>query len=276
MRAPEEELWAAVFENQLSRVEAIIKGPIFDVNWKNPDYFNGTALYAAVAADPLILRALLSHPNIEVNHINLLGGSAFLRACGDGRVESVAVLLADHRLDVNQASPDNTRTGLWKAARAGHLGVVKQIISSLGRTLDARKTGRWLGESYTPLAIASAEGWQEVVNLLKRYQEVPSQTRHEVQVELGVVDAVMSELFALVIFLCDGLLSLRTWQDVRPNISQRFNGNTSSHELMISEEDVKRSESQSCSTTTTINNEENDENLRASARMSMSMRMNLS
>ena len=45
-----------------------------------------------------------------------------------------------------------------------------------------------------------------MVTLLERFKENPEETRHAVRVELGLVDA---EMFALVVFVSDGLLQIK-------------------------------------------------------------------
>jgi len=42
--------------------------------------------------------------------------------------------------------------------------------------------------------------------LLERFKENPVETRHDVRVELGFVDELAAEMFALVVFVSDGLL----------------------------------------------------------------------
>ena len=49
----------------------------------------------------------------------------------------------------------------------------------------------------------------EVVTVLERFVSNPSQTSHEVRVKLGVLDALAAELYAITVFLCDGLLQLK-------------------------------------------------------------------
>jgi len=63
--------------------------------------------------------------------------------------------------------------------------------------------------NYNALEIAREEGWIEVVCLLERFIANPAQTRHEVRVKLGMLDALAAEVFALTVFLCDNLLQLK-------------------------------------------------------------------
>jgi len=83
--------------------------------------------------------------------------------------------------------------------------VIEWLIAS-GRDLgDIDKNG----ESYTALDAARTRGTRGVVSLLKRFMNNPAPTRHEVRVKLGMLDARAAEVFALTVFLCDGLLQLK-------------------------------------------------------------------
>ena len=60
----------------------------------------------------------------------------------------------------------------------------------------------------TALEIAKNYELAEVVSVLERYMADPARTRHELRVKLGVLDKLAAEVFALTVFLCDGLLQL--------------------------------------------------------------------
>ena len=47
------------------------------------------------------------------------------------------------------------------------------------------------------------------MSLLERFLVNPSQTRHEVRLRLGVLDALAAEVFALTVFLCEDILQLK-------------------------------------------------------------------
>ena len=123
---------------------------------------------------------------------------------------SLAVLLKDPRVDVALADEDRC-TPLWCASYCGHFEVVEWLIAS-GRDLGdvMNKKGIWGDdEDYTALEIAREEGHTEVESVLENFLSNPTQTRHELRVELGVLDALAAEIFALTVFLCDDLLHLK-------------------------------------------------------------------
>ena len=62
-----------------------------------------------------------------------------------------------------------------------------------------------------------------MVALLESFKANPTQTRNEIRRELGCVDELAAEVFALVVFLCDGLLELGE-EEVAGHQPARFSG----------------------------------------------------
>ena len=58
------------------------------------------------------------------------------------------------------------------------------------------------------IAGAKQRGKTEVVTLLKRFKVNPAETRHQMRVEIGWFDEAAAEMFALVVFVSDGLLQV--------------------------------------------------------------------
>ena len=81
-------------------------------------------------------------------------------------------------------------------------------VAEIWGTSRTRK-GKWIGKDYTALEIARMYERTEVVSLLERFIANPAQTRHEVRVKHGMLDALTAEVFALTIFLCDDLLQFK-------------------------------------------------------------------
>jgi len=114
-------------------------------------------------------------------------------------------MLKDSRVKVNEPT-GNGFTPLWIASFNGHLDVIKWWIAS-GREMDLGTPG----DVDSPDAIGEAKkrGKTEVVTLLERFKENPLETRHAMRVELGFHDALAAEMFALVVFVSDGLLQIK-------------------------------------------------------------------
>jgi len=132
-------------------------------------------------------------------------------------------MLKDSRVKVNE--PDKYgSTPLWSAARYGYLDIIKWwIVSSremdLGKPGDVHKTDA--------IRAARRSGQTEIVALLKRFKENPLETRHATKVELDWYHALAAEMFALVVFVSDGLLQVNDTMTTTPaarffNITRRL------------------------------------------------------
>jgi ankyrin repeat protein len=123
----------------------------------------------------------------------------FFLVVGMGKIEVVKVLLKDSRVEINMA--DNyRRTPLWWASRFGQVEVIKWVIVS-GREINLDKKGKWISEEEsTAIEIAREKDKPEAISLLERLMANLIQTRHEVRVELGLVDKDATELFDLTVF----------------------------------------------------------------------------
>jgi len=95
-------------------------------------------------------------------------------------------------------------TPLWRAAFKGHLNVIKWWIAS-GREMNLGTPG---SSKTDAIMKAKDVAETEVVALLERFKENPVETRHQVRLELGLVDEMAAEMFAMVVFVSDGLLQV--------------------------------------------------------------------
>ena len=59
-----------------------------------------------------------------------------------------------------------------------------------------------------------------MVTLLERFKDNPLETRHTMRVELGLLDDLAAEMFALVVFVSDGLLKVNI--TATPSPAARF------------------------------------------------------
>ena len=102
----------------------------------------------------------------------------------------------------------------------GHLAIIKWWIAS-GRDLDL---GMAPGNAATTEAKGPAKKRRimKVTPLLERFRENPRDTRHVVRIELGFYDDVAAEMFALVVFVSDGLLRVGESSDPTPPATSRF------------------------------------------------------
>jgi len=130
-------------------------------------------------------------------------------ASSRNHVEVVKLLLRHPDINV-RLNDDNGRTPLWFSSWEGRHEVIECLIAS-GRDLGdvENRKGKWIGKDYTALEIARMYERTEVVSLLERFIANPAQTRHEVRVKHGMLDALTAEVFALTVFLCDDLLQFK-------------------------------------------------------------------
>ena len=124
-------------------------------------------------------------------------------------------MLKDSRVNPNEPDKDGYPP-LWWAVRDGYFGTIKGWIAS-GREMD-------LGDSedvWTDvIGMAKKWGKTEVVSLLERFKGDATQTRHVMRVELGWYDEAAAEMFAVVVFVSDGLLQVK--DTTTPSPAVRF------------------------------------------------------
>ena len=186
--------------------------PNLDVNWKNEEDTGRTALHtvSALNRDSPVMPLLLAHPAIDVNLKDIDGHTPFFVACQVGS-PACRLLLKDSRVKVDE--PDYRGSfPLQNAVFKVNLNVFKWWIAS-GRELDLGQTGIDLAAKKLPTDMAT---------LLKRFEKNPVETRHGVRVELGVIEELAAEMFALVVFVSDGLLQVTHQDQSTPSPVARF------------------------------------------------------
>jgi len=207
-------MWAAVESGDAKKLAELIRqDPGFKVNVA-VDGNGSTLLHYACNVDrrSAVIPLLLAHPDIDVNLKTAFGWTPFYYACLNVSPCGVREMLKDSRVDVNE--PDNEGwTPLYRAAHWGYLDVIKWWIASeremdLGKPGDIHKTDAF--------GIAKLKGKTEVVTLLERFKENPVETRHAMRVELGLFDKLAAEMFALVVFVSDGLLQVQDTKITTP------------------------------------------------------------
>ena len=209
---------AAVLKGDAKEVaERMRQNHVFNVN--NDQNGNGwTLLHHACreSSRSAVIPLLLAHPRIDVNAKNFSGYTPFYYACGDGRPSCAREMLKDSRVKVNE--PTNYgRTPLWVAAANSHPDTIKWWIAS-GREMDLGKPGDL--DKTDAIGVAKRNSETEVVTLLEKFKENPNEIRHAVRVQLGLVDEPAAEMFALVVFVSDGLLQIK--HTTTPSPAARF------------------------------------------------------
>ena len=207
---------AAVLKGDAKELAELMRqDPGFNVNMTLEGSMRTLLQYACqVDGRSAVIPLLLAHPDINVNLEDDAGNTPFMLACYNGNISCVREMLKDSRFKVNE--PTNLgRTPLWWAARWGYLDVIKWWIAS-GREMDLGKA-----EDFKKDAIGAAKrkGKSEVAILLERFKSDANQTRHVIRVELGFLDDLAAEMFAMVVFVSDGLLQIN---DTTPSPAAKF------------------------------------------------------
>ena len=219
----ESQLYAAAHEGLASEVSSLLRDhPGLDVHWENQLSYFQTALHtASVNGHVDVVKLLLAHPNIKVNLRQQYGRTPFALSCANGNEAVIRVLLKDSRIDITLADHAE-RTPLWIASCSGHDKAIEWLIAS-GRELGDvknKKGKHWDDQEYTALEIATKKDQAKATSVLERFIANPAQTRYEIRVKLEVLDEVVTEVFALIIFLCDGLLQLKPASEPAVTLNQ--------------------------------------------------------
>jgi len=195
--------------------ELIRQDPGFDVNM-NLDGYGRTLLHYACleSSRSSVIPLLLAHPDINVNLKSNYGATPLYYAC-DGYTSSVRLLLKDSRVKVNEPNNDGW-TPLYRATLYGFLDIIKWWIAS-GRDINLGAPGD--EEKTDVIGEAKKGGKTEVATLLERFKEDPVATRHAMRVELGLFHELAAEVFAVVVFVSDGLLQIK---GTTPSPAARF------------------------------------------------------
>ena len=202
--AVEQKLYDAAHGGDVLEVESLLKDyPDLNVNWG--DVIGWTSLHIALYQGCVeVVKVLLAHPDINVNVKNEDGATPWSFGCLRGQVSVVQVLLKDPRVDATLEDIYGC-TPLWWASFSENLDMVECLIAGGTDLGDIDKKI----QNCTAINMARHRNKTDVVSLLERFVSNPAQTRHEVHVKLGVLDALAAEVFALAVFLCDGLLQLK-------------------------------------------------------------------
>jgi hypothetical protein len=177
-----------------------------------------TALHeAASLGNAAAVSVLLAHPGINVNLRDSIDCTAFMCAFEHGSVEVAGLMAQDSRVDVN--IPSRFFTPLWYSVHRGEVGLLRHLIAS-GKPLDVSTVGRQSGYGGTwTSALETARfthPFHASTALLEGYINDPVETLRRVRAKLRFPCFSAANLFATVVFLCDGFLQGRRGQGGEP------------------------------------------------------------
>lgn len=200
--------------NNFVKFERILKdNPKFNVNHSTSDNGHFSFLHAACLTNRLeIVKVLLRHPDIKINGHSQCNSTPFGLACRDGHHEIVRLLLNDSRTSVNLPVQFGY-TPLKVAADYGHLNVIQEAIASKRTDIKFGDKGRpGTKDTYLGGVLQAAHYHQhhEIISLMTDFEENPEQTRRHIRFKLGLDrEEDAASVFAMTIFICDGLCALK-------------------------------------------------------------------
>jgi hypothetical protein len=231
LMSDEQELFFACVDGDAYKVRYLLESnPNIDVNYKERTRSGHAPLHRVCCDSDLdeILDILLSHHNIDVNVKDGNGYTPLQLAIRNGRTDNVRILLKDPRVSTTTRDAVHG-VPLQTAVVRRHLGIIKRLIAS-GRSLFNGTTDEFRNEiigaarvgkyERTPLQLANNNA---IFELLDKYSRYPNKTRFNIRIELGCHDQITADVFALVIFLSDGLLRVKTDEIISDEYCNFFN-----------------------------------------------------
>lgn len=167
--------------------------------------FNSTPLRIACAGGHVeVVKVLLADARTNPNLPGFCGYTPLLTACDEGNLEVVRLLLADKRVDPLCRDADDW-TPLHYACARGRPTLTRLLLAD-GR-VDLGAFDHW---GKTPVYRARESEDRGIVALLEEFADDPISTRLRLRLELGYPDALAAVLYAQTVFLCDGLLRVKS------------------------------------------------------------------
>ena len=150
------------------------------------------------------VKILLAHPRINVNLKDKNSKTPFSVACDAEAFEVVRLLLADERVDAMPVDHFGRRP-LWYMFHRENLPLITTLLASDKELWPPAQTIR-----LTPRLGYLEENVEDplVMDIARHLNQDPEKVRHEFRKARRAKEA--ADIFALMIFLCEGLLKFRS------------------------------------------------------------------
>jgi len=213
--------------------------PEFDPNSRNirEGHLQTILMHACNHKMVSVVKFLMDKPQLDVNAQDSGGDTAIFHACQIGSVEIVKLLLINPNVKLDLYSHDKNHSPLWVASiarpanhgrRSGnHTHIVKLLIAS-GHPLGdfEHEIITTYHSADTLMDRLTRQSDMPTIKLLENFLRDQDKTRFEVQMELGMTRPMASNLFGMVVFLCDGLVLVKdhssTSQEINAMNSTKF------------------------------------------------------
>jgi hypothetical protein len=224
-------LYDAACGNNISKVKKIIeKMDGVNINWRRPTRPGWTPLHAAAHCGHVeVVRELLTNSRTDVNSQDIDGATPLILACQELRWNAILpradhptdrerrwavarLLCLDERTD-HDLTDHAGGSAMWFAVFFNNIQIVHMLMAT-ARTLNLFRQGAsqsLLDETGAPVSIRDLGARdRRMRDVIEAYISDPQKTRRELRVMLGLPDdrlAQSAEFFAIIVFICDGLLS---------------------------------------------------------------------
>jgi ankyrin repeat protein len=161
-----ESLYLAARAGDKDAVELLLQRPNIEPN-AHYGRSNMTPLHEAISGGHLkVVEALLLHPQVDVNSVDMYGRSALMCAINGEHSDIVNALLQRSDIDINSVD-GNGWSALMIAANGGCSDIVNALLQRSDTDINQRNHMGW-----TPLTEAVNEGHTEIVRMLLSHKDI--------------------------------------------------------------------------------------------------------
>jgi ankyrin repeat domain-containing protein 50 len=159
-------LYLAVRDGDKDTVELLLQQPDVEPNTHYGEY-DMTPLHEAISGGHLnVVEALLLHPQVDVNSVNMYGRSALRCAVNEGHSDIVNALLRRSDLDINSVDKSGWSALMFTANR-GYSDIVNALLQRSDIDVNQPDHTGW-----TPLTDAVGAGHAEIVRMLLSHKDI--------------------------------------------------------------------------------------------------------
>jgi len=200
-------------------VTVLLGHPDIDVN-KQTDGDTTALFFASIYGHDAVVALLLSRSDIDVNKDDQDNCTAFDVTCYHDKMSCLQLLLQDPRLIIDTKHRDDESL-LHYLVYNHKIDIIKWIIAlSGGHNLGFRES------TFDAITVSERDldnHMHEGIKLLQAYRDNPDKVQFDVRIELGLKSLVIADLYTLIIFICDDLLTIKRYSNQNTLVQQQMN-----------------------------------------------------